>query len=203
MMTFKNACFSLSAAQANQFPKDEGIEIAFAGRSNAGKSSALNALTMQKTLARTSKTPGRTQQINFFTIKQPDATIKLVDLPGYGYAKVPLPLKHKWEGLITSYLEQRQSLRGLVLLMDIRHPFTELDWQLIDFCAQYQLLLHILLTKADKLSRGAALNELHKASLTLKTSEINPENISIQLFSSFSKMGLDEFVTKLNSWITA
>ena len=136
-----------------QCPNDDGCEIAFAGRSNAGKSSAINTLTRNKGLARTSKTPGRTQLINFFQL---DEGKRLVDLPGYGYAKVPIAMKRKWDKHLAEYLQLRQSLAGLILLMDIRHPLQEFDLQMLNWAAQAGLPVHILLTKSDKLKRGPA-----------------------------------------------
>lgn len=193
-MHYHSAKFILSAAQIQQFPLDQGIEIAFAGRSNAGKSSALNNLTRQKNLARTSKTPGRTQQINFFEL---DKTRRIADLPGYGFAQVPKPLQKQWQELITYYLEQRQSLKGLVILMDIRHAFTDLDHMLIEFALARLLPCHLLLTKADKLSRGAALNCLRKAETFVAQ---HKDYLTVQLFSSLKSTGHEEFVKQLNSW---
>jgi len=151
--------FLKSANDKKQLPPDIGAEVAFGGRSNAGKSSALNAITGFKRLARTSKTPGRTQLINFFQL---DPQRRLVDLPGYGYAKVPDAIKFHWEKILSEYIMQRQSLKGIVLLMDIRHPLKPLDWQMIEWGLSQQLPLHILLTKADKLKRGASVNTFLK-----------------------------------------
>ena len=148
---YQHATFQKSAVEINQLPSDNGVEIAFIGRSNAGKSSALNTITGVKGLARVSKTPGRTQAINIFDLSK---TQRLIDLPGYGYAKVPRVVKERWAGNIDTYLQQRQSLMGLVLIMDIRHPLKELDQHLVDWTADCQVPTHILLTKADKLSRN-------------------------------------------------
>lgn len=156
----QRASFVLAAHQLNQLPPDQGVEVAFAGRSNAGKSSALNALTNRKALARTSRTPGRTQQMVVFDLGE---GARLVDLPGYGYAKVPEKLRAHWRGEIDAYLHQRHSLRGLVLMVDIRHPLKEFDRMMLDFCASTDLACHVLLTKADKLSRGQATIALQAA----------------------------------------
>src|SRR5699024_9215897 len=147
--------FLTSAPTPQLAPPDSGYEIVFACRSNAGKSSALNRLTSQKSLARTSKTPGRTQLLNFFSV---DEERRLVDLPGYGYAKVGQQLRQSWQKNIDGYLAKRECLRGIILLTDVRHPFKEFDLMMIDWATQTQVALHILLTKADKLSFGAAKN---------------------------------------------
>ncbi len=181
---FTQTRFLGSAAQMHQLPADEGSEIAFAGRSNAGKSSALNTITGQRSLARTSKTPGRTQLINFFAL---DERHRLVDLPGYGYAKVTLALRQQWGELIAAYLERRLSLRALVLLMDVRHPLTALDAQLLELWLVMGKPCHILLTKADKLSRGAGLQALAR---TRKA--IDADTVSWQLFSATNGQGLEE-----------
>ncbi len=176
--------FLISAAQLHQLPADEGAEIAFAGRSNAGKSSALNTLTGQRNLARTSKTPGRTQLINCFAL---DPQRRLVDLPGYGYAQVALTLRQQWGELIAAYLERRLSLRALVLLMDVRHPLTALDVQLLELWLMTGKPCHVLLTKADKLSRGAGLQVLMRA-----RKAVDEELVSWQLFSATTGVGLEE-----------
>jgi GTP-binding protein len=186
--------FLTSAAQASQFPADQSVEVAFAGRSNAGKSSALNTLCQNKNLARTSKTPGRTQLVNFFDL---DEQRRLVDLPGYGYAKVPDAMRLGWTRLMETYLGGRKNLHGLVVIMDIRHPLTDYDWQMLDWCQHYATAVHILLTKADKLSRGAALNSLHQVQRELKKENVAA---SAQIFSSQTKTGLDELETVLNGW---
>lgn len=167
-------------------PPDVGREIAFAGRSNAGKSSAINTLTQQNSLARTSKTPGRTQMLNFFEI---NGQQRFVDLPGYGYAKVPLDVKNKWHQLMEIYLTQRKSLCAIILVMDVRHPLTDFDWQMVEWCQHTGLPLHILLTKADKLTFGAAKNTLLQVQRELKGVTIQ---ISVQLFSALKKNGIDE-----------
>ena len=153
MSSYPNTQFLTSANGAEQFLPDEGQEVAFAGRSNAGKSSALNAITGRKALARISKTPGRTQLVNFFAL---DEARRLVDLPGYGYAKVPAKLRAHWQEVLQVYFETRQSLRGVVLLMDIRHPMRPFDQQMVAWCTAKGLPVHLVLTKGDKLKRGPA-----------------------------------------------
>ncbi len=183
---YHQAKFINSSPDLKDTPEDQGREVAFAGRSNAGKSSAINTLTRQHGLARISKTPGRTQMLNFFEI---NATERFVDLPGYGYAKVPIAVKKKWHELMEKYLTQRKSLCGIVLVMDVRHPLTEFDWQMIEWCQHTGLPLHILLTKADKLNYGAAKNTLMQVQKEL--GDINFP-LTIQLFSSLKKTGIDE-----------
>jgi GTP-binding protein len=183
---YHQAKFINSSPDLKDTPEDQGREVAFAGRSNAGKSSAINTLTRQHGLARISKTPGRTQMLNFFEI---NATERFVDLPGYGYAKVPVAVKKKWHELMEKYLTQRKSLCGIILVMDVRHPLTEFDWQMIEWCQHTGLPLHILLTKADKLNYGAAKNTLLQVQKEL--SDINFP-LTIQLFSSLKKTGIDE-----------
>ncbi len=178
-----------------QLPPDVGNEVAFAGRSNAGKSSALNVLTGQRQLARVSKTPGRTQLINFFAV-EPDRY--LVDLPGYGYAQVPEAIRRHWQRLLEQYLRERAALRGLMLLMDIRHPLTPLDRQLLDWCAVRGLPVQILLTKADKLSRGAALTTLRQVEKTLRT---DFPQTSARLFSAVTRLGVAEAHHRLDEWL--
>jgi GTP-binding protein len=192
---FRLASFLTSANKISQLPPDEGLEVAFAGRSNAGKSSALNALTDQRSLARTSKTPGRTQLINFFTI---DEQRRLVDLPGYGYAKVPEAIKRHWQQVLAEYLQVRACLRGLVLLMDIRHPLKEFDRQMLDWCASREMPVHILLTKADKLNRGPAGSALQQVRKVLKTEY---PQATVQLFSSLDKQGLEQAREQLARWL--
>jgi len=191
---YNSAEFLISVPTPQQAPPDEGSEVAFAGRSNAGKSSALNALTGRKSLARTSKTPGRTQHLVFFKL---DTTRRLVDLPGYGYAKVPDKVKMQWGQAMESYLGQRQSLRGLILMMDVRHPLTDFDQQMLVWCKHSEMPVHILLTKADKLKRGPAMSSLLKVKNTLK----DQPNASIQLFSATKKTGIDEAITVLDNWL--
>ncbi len=193
---YQNAEFLLSVNNFDQLPADKGIEVAFAGRSNAGKSSAINAITAISNLCRTSKTPGRTQMINFFSI---DVNHHLVDLPGYGYAKVPLKIKRHWQKLLERYLLERGSLQGVVIIMDVRRPLTDYDVVLLNWCQSCHMPVHILLSKADKLKRGAAQNTLLKVRQTLN--ESYPET-SIQLFSASNHSGLDEARTKLNDWFS-
>ena len=199
---YQQAHFLVSASKLSQCPAETGAEVAFAGRSNAGKSSAINVLTNQRSLARTSKTPGRTQLINFFQI---DAGHRLVDLPGYGYAKVSEQVKLSWQKTLEDYLQQRESLAGLVLLMDIRHPLKDFDRQMIDWCVHSQMPVHILLTKSDKLKRGPANAALlavkrHLKSVTAST-ETPPLETSVQLFSSLTKVGISHLVTVLDHWL--
>lgn len=197
---YRRATFMLSVAQLAQLPPDEGGEVAIVGRSNAGKSSAINAITGIKSLARTSKTPGRTQQINMFQI---DQQRRLADLPGYGYAKVPPSAKKRWSKLIEDYLQHRQSLVGLVIVMDCRHPLTEFDLQLLSWCCAAQMPVHILLTKADKLSRGAAGNTLQAVRRDVKQQfgAAAEAEITVQLFSALKKMGVEEAQTCLDHWL--
>ncbi len=192
---FRLVTFLTSANHLDQLPPDEGLEVAFAGRSNAGKSSALNALTDQRSLARTSKTPGRTQLINFFSL---DEQRRLVDLPGYGYAKVPEAVKRHWQQVLADYLQIRRCLRGLILLMDIRHPLKEFDRQMLDWCAHQQMPVHILLTKADKLKRGPAGNALQQVRKSLKA---DYPLATVQLFSSLDKQGVEQARDKLAHWL--
>jgi GTP-binding protein len=191
---YSKAVFLKSAAKVSQLPPDVGYEVAFAGRSNAGKSSALNCLTAIRNLARTSKTPGRTQLINLFSL---DEERRLVDLPGYGYAKVPMQIKLEWQKHLAHYLEVRASLRGLILLMDVRHPLKDLDTMMIDWALNRELPVHILLTKADKLSKSDVKNALQKVR---NYYELAAHLISVQSFSSLNKSGLDELIQTLNHW---
>ncbi|HHF7347423.1 TPA: ribosome biogenesis GTP-binding protein YihA/YsxC [Legionella feeleii] len=191
---YTQASFLKSAARVEHLPPDEGFEVAFAGRSNAGKSSALNCLTGIKQLARTSKTPGRTQLINLFSL---DDQRRLVDLPGYGYAQVAQQVKQDWQKNLAHYLEVRQCLKGLVLLMDCRHPLKDLDKMMVDWALDRQLPVHILLTKADKLSRSDVKNTVIKVRRHYQLME---ELITVQAFSSLKKEGVDELITKLNEW---
>lgn len=198
-VNYASARFLKSAKTLDQCGPDEGAEIAFAGRSNAGKSSAINRLTRQKKLARTSKTPGRTQLINFFGIG--DGSIRLVDLPGYGYAKVPQAVKREWEENLSEYLNLRQSIKGCVLLMDIRHPLQEFDRNFIAWTHASELPLHALLTKSDKLKRGAATNTLLKVEKEVRQLGLD-EYFSIQLFSSSNGNGLEQLQETLSAWVT-
>lgn len=192
---YQKATYLKSAPNLSHCPPDAGYEVAFAGRSNAGKSSALNVITSQKSLARVSKTPGRTQMINLFTL---DEQRRLVDLPGYGFAKVNVQVKRLWEAGLAEYVEKRQALKGLMLMMDVRHPLQPLDIMMLDWTRELNLPLHILLTKADKLSR----NQASKALLGLQ-SQLKQQypNASAQLFSSLNKQGLDQAWLKLDEWM--
>nr|WP_163501591.1 ribosome biogenesis GTP-binding protein YihA/YsxC [Halomonas socia] len=198
-LNYQTARFLTSAPTLAQCPPDAGAEVAFAGRSNAGKSSAINALTQQKALARTSKTPGRTQLINFFSLVGGESQ-RLVDLPGYGYAKVPEKVKLEWQRHLADYLRNRQSLRGLVLVMDVRHPLSEFDEMMLGWADEQDMAVHILLTKADKLKSGAAKNELQKVRGRLREWE---DLVSVQLFSSLKREGVDEAQAKLDEWLVA
>ncbi len=199
---YHGASFVMGAHNLSQLPEQvEGqIEVAFAGRSNAGKSSAINRITHQKSLARTSKTPGRTQQINFFQL---DEQRFIVDLPGYGYAKVAEKIKLQWQRTLEMYLRERESLRGLILMMDVRHPFTDFDTQMVEWCAHAQMPVHILITKADKLGRGAAGNVLQKVRNVLaKDFGVDRDNpwATAQLFSALKGTGMEEAQAKLDEW---
>lgn len=191
------ATFTISAPDIRRLPEDSGIEVAFAGRSNAGKSSALNTLTNQKSLARTSKTPGRTQLINVFEIAEDK---RLIDLPGYGFAKVPLEMKNKWQKALGEYLEKRESLKGLVVLMDIRHPLKDLDLDLIHWAVDSDLPVLALLTKSDKLSQGKASAEVLKVKKIL--APLNG-NIKVQAFSSLKRTGADQADAVICDWFSA
>lgn len=194
---YRRARFDMSAAKLSQLPPDTGYEVAFAGRSNAGKSSAINRITGQKSLARTSKTPGRTQLINFFTL---DEKRRLVDLPGYGYAKVAEDIKRRWQQTMEQYLVTRRSLQGLILLMDVRHPMKDVDQQLLAWCWHVGMPVHVLLTKSDKIKRGQAQNTLLK--LRRELEQNGPEGLTtIQLFSAHNGAGLDEVYTVLDRWL--
>jgi GTP-binding protein len=194
---FRTVRFLTSAPDARRLPPDSGAEVAFAGRSNAGKSSALNAICDQNGLARTSKTPGRTQLLNVFAL---DEARRLIDLPGYGYAKVPEAMREKWRQAIDAYLRERESLRGIVLIVDARHPLKEFDRQMLAFCHAIGLACHVLLTKADKLSRGAGAQ-----ALTAVRRECKAQGwpATAQLFSALSKSGLDEARATLLAWLDA
>ncbi|MEW6999307.1 ribosome biogenesis GTP-binding protein YihA/YsxC [Colwelliaceae bacterium BS250] len=188
------AKFTLSAPDIRKLPSDSGIEVAFAGRSNAGKSSALNTLTNQRGLARTSKTPGRTQLINVFEISE---NRRLIDLPGYGFAKVPLEMKKKWQKALAEYLEKRMSLKGLVILMDIRHPLKDLDVDLIQWANDCQLPVLALLTKADKYKAGKRNSEVLQ--VRKKCAEMH-DNIKVHSFSSLTRVGLDTATNIISDW---
>ena len=193
-MHYNQATFVTSAANLAACPPESLAEVAFAGRSNAGKSSAINAITNQTRLARISKTPGRTQLINFFGLAEGRF---LVDLPGYGFAKVPLSVKNKWQEELEKYLRRRQVLCGLILLSDIRHPLKEFDRMMIDWAVQSGLPLHLLLTKSDKLKRGGAKNTLLAVQKELKPFS----NVTVQLFSSLKNDGVTEVRAKLDEWL--
>jgi len=193
-MNFNQTSFVTSAATLKDCPEQSLAEVAFAGRSNAGKSSAINTLCNQSRLARISKTPGRTQLINFFVVEYGKY---LVDLPGYGFAKVPLEVKNKWQFELEQYLRKREALCGVVLLSDIRHPLKEFDRMMINWAVQSQLPLHLLLTKADKLKRGAAQNTLLKIKRELE----NHNEVSMQLFSSLKNTGVVEARNVVSSWL--
>tara|TARA_R110000824_G_scaffold336_7_gene2147 strand:- start:51242 stop:51910 length:669 start_codon:yes stop_codon:yes gene_type:complete len=194
-LDFRLTQFFLSAETLAQCPEDNAREVAFIGRSNAGKSSAINVLTEQPKLARTSKTPGRTQLLNFFEVADQRY---LVDLPGFGYAKVPPKLKQKWQKELTQYLEERQSLQGAILLVDIRHAFKDSDLMIVDWASRAQMPLHILLTKADKLNHGAAKSALLAAQRQMSA---YGDTISLQLFSSLKGDGLPGLRKQLNIWL--
>tara|TARA_B100000678_G_scaffold107575_1_gene90274 strand:- start:1342 stop:1968 length:627 start_codon:yes stop_codon:yes gene_type:complete len=193
-MKFDQTCFQTSAATLEDCPADSAAEVAFAGRSNAGKSSAVNVITSLPQLARTSKTPGRTQLINFFFIEEGKY---LVDLPGYGYAKVPLERRDKWQFELEKYLRRRKALVGLILLSDIRHPLKKFDRMMIEWAAQANLPLHLLLTKADKLKRGATQKTLLKVEKELTAFD----NVSVQLFSALRNIGVDPVRKVLTQWL--
>lgn len=189
------ATFRQSAEKLNQLPPDSVAEVAFAGRSNAGKSSALNALTARRKLAHVSKTPGRTRLINYFEV-MPGRF--LVDLPGYGYAQVPGDMKRAWARLLTGYLNERQQIRGLVVLMDVRHPLTALDEQLLDWFTATGKPVHVLLTKADKLSRSRASMQLQKVVNKLRATR---RSCTVQLFSSVNKTGVEDAQAVISGWL--
>ena len=199
-INYATARFLKSAPSLEHCPPDSGAEVAFAGRSNAGKSSAINVLTRQGKLARTSKTPGRTQLINFFILGDSEA-LRLVDLPGYGFARVPLAQKREWDRHLAEYLEKRRSLRGLVLLMDIRHPLQDYDIQMIHWARSGGLPLHLLLTKADKLKQGPAKAALLQVRKRLQDMGIG--DFTVQTFSALKKAGISELETFLNARLLA
>ncbi|WP_458734081.1 ribosome biogenesis GTP-binding protein YihA/YsxC [Zobellella taiwanensis] len=194
-INFNAARFITSAPNIRQMPADTGVEIAFAGRSNAGKSSALNTITQQKSLARTSKTPGRTQLINVFELSEGR---RLIDLPGYGYAKVPEEMKLKWQEALSEYLQQRDSLKGLVVLMDIRHPLKDIDQQLLQWASDSGLPVLALLTKCDKLKSGARKAEVLKVREAVA---VFGGNIRVEAFSSLKGTGVDRAREVLTEWL--
>lgn len=192
-LQFNQTRYLTSAFELSQLVADEGMEIAFAGRSNAGKSTAINRLTNQKNLCKTSKTPGRTQLINFFQL---DEQRRLVDLPGYGYAKVPAKMRQHWGTVLSRYLLERESLRGVVILVDIRRGMTDLDWGLLELVHDH-IPLHILLTKSDKLSRGARIKALN-----LVQQQIDRPQTTVSCFSALNGEGLDDIKQKCNEYLT-
>lgn len=192
MSVYSKATFLISAAKIKQLPEEGGIEVAFCGRSNAGKSTLLNCLTNQKSLAKTSKTPGRTQLINVFEF---DEGKRLIDLPGYGFAKVPKKVKEEWQKTLNMYLETRECLKGIVILMDCRHPFKELDCKLIEWAHACGLEAQIVLTKCDKLKKNAKIKALREAKAAMEGSDFD-----VQLFSATSREGLTILTQKLDEW---
>jgi len=193
---YQQAKYLISAAELGQLPPDKGCEVAFIGRSNSGKSSALNMITGIKGLARTSKTPGRTQMINFFALDDKHQC-RLVDLPGYGYAKVPFVVQERWEKAVDEYLRTRDSLKGLMLIMDIRHPLKDMDCDMIKWAVKCKVPTHILLTKADKLKPQAARKSLKEVQEALKR---HGRHVTIQLFSAMDRTGLDDAKAVLDTW---
>jgi len=192
---FRQAKFIIAVQHLPQLPTDEGYEIAFSGRSNAGKSSVINTLCDNRKLARTSKIPGRTQQIIFFEL---DQQRRFVDLPGYGYAKVPPKIQHHWQQLMQGYFNQRKNMKGLVLVMDIRHPLQAYDQQMIEWCQYAKTPLHLVLTKADKLSKNKGTAQLHQVAKTLKSMKID---VTLQLFSALKGVGLTTLSEQISQWL--
>jgi GTP-binding protein len=195
---FKKAEFLISSPNLKLCPPETGAEVAFAGRSNAGKSSAINKLTDNHKLARTSKTPGRTQLLNFFQLSTPEQ--RLVDLPGYGYAKVPVAMKLKWQENLSEYLQKRKSLKGLIILMDIRHPLQSYDTMMLNWGVGAAMPVHILLTKSDKLNRGPAQSTLLTVKKYIKGAKMD-NLVSAQTFSSSNGDGLKELERVLQAWL--
>ena len=191
----RNPVFLLGAAEPKQFPDDSLVEVAFAGRSNVGKSSAINAITNRRKLARTSKQPGRTQQINFFSMGD---RARLVDLPGYGFAQVPLAVKKKWQDTIHTYLADRPNLIILVLLMDIRHPLTDLDRQMLKWASDSKLPTQVLLTKADKFKKGKVASTVLSVEREL---DKLPGQFAVEPFSSQNYLGVNEMRSQLAEWV--
>ncbi|RMF16210.1 MAG: YihA family ribosome biogenesis GTP-binding protein [Gammaproteobacteria bacterium] len=194
---YRQAQFLMSAERPDQCPQDDLNEVAFAGRSNAGKSSALNALCGQTKLARTSKTPGRTQLINLFGL--PHGWGRLVDLPGYGFAKVSRQQVESWQKHLENYLQTRPNLVAVVLLVDIRHELKPFDTQMLDWCTRQNMPVHVLLTKSDKLKQGAAKNTLLKTGRSIRA--IAP-HASVQLFSALKRTGLEELAAMLDQYLS-
>ncbi|MFT6253842.1 MAG: GTP-binding protein [Granulosicoccus sp.] len=195
---YQSAVFLQSASKLSQCPTSITAEVAFAGRSNAGKSSAINALTDNKKLARTSKTPGRTQLINYFSI---DEKRSLVDLPGYGYAKVPLAMKREWQKHLSEYLQKRKVLCGLILVMDIRHPMQDFDTMMLNWAVEGDMPVHILLTKADKFKKGPAKSTMLAVEKHLRESKVD-DLVSVQMFSALKNEGIKELVSVLDGWLS-
>ena len=200
LVSYQSVKFLKSAPSLRDSPSDLGSEVAFTGRSNAGKSSAINTLTGVKSLARTSKTPGRTQLINFFEI---NPKMRLVDLPGYGYAKVPRRVKENWGIKVNEYLRHRQSLAGLILLIDIRHPLQTFDLQILVWAVHAGVPVHALLTKCDKVSKSQASNALLSVVQELKHLDPTEELLTSQIFSSTKKIGITELKETLDHWLTS
>ncbi|MEZ5628021.1 MAG: ribosome biogenesis GTP-binding protein YihA/YsxC [Rhodocyclaceae bacterium] len=197
MSLFRHAAFEISVAEPRGLPPPNGAEIAFAGRSNAGKSSAINTLAAHTRLAFVSKTPGRTQLINFFRLR---CGAVMVDLPGYGYAEVPEKIRRQWQGLLENYLRERPNLIGLVLIMDSRRPLTPLDRQMLDWFAPSGRPVHVLLTKSDKLTRNEAAKTL---AATRKALAEWGGAVTVQMFSSLKKTGMDEVDAVVRQWLDA
>ncbi len=197
-MNYALTTFALGAVSLDGCPEHSAAEVAFAGRSNAGKSSAINAICRQSRLARTSKTPGRTQMLNFFVVPG-DMERYLVDLPGYGFARVPLDVKRQWQREMRHYLNGREQLRGLVLLSDIRHPLKEFDRQMIDWAQGAGLPLHLLLTKADKMKRNPA----HNVMAAVRKELAGRGALEVQLFSATAGIGIEQLRERLDSWLEA
>lgn len=198
-INFSTAKFLKSAPGINECPPEHGAEVAFAGRSNAGKSSAINKLTRCKDLARTSKTPGRTQLINFFQLNN-SPELRLVDLPGYGYAKVSIEKKLEWQRNLSQYLHERESLKGVILLMDIRHPMQDLDAMMVNWAVESEMPVHAVLTKADKLNRGAAKSALLKYQRDMQTAGLS-ELVTAQTFSAVTGDGVAELARLIGGWL--
>jgi GTP-binding protein len=195
-INYQSATFLLSVAKLSQLPPDQGNEVAFVGRSNAGKSSVLNQLTQNKGLARVSKTPGRTQHLNFFVLNEKN---RLVDLPGYGYADVPPEVKAQWQKTLDTYLQTRECLRGLILVMDIRHPLTSFDKHLLSWADACELPVHILLNKSDKLSYSAIKKTMFQISDFIRCCHTP---MTFQAFSALKNVGTKELRDHLDAWFT-
>lgn len=190
---YRQTTFLLSASDISHFPEDSGLEVAFVGKSNVGKSSVINTITNQTGLARTSKTPGRTQQINYFTV---EAQVRLVDLPGYGFAQVPANIRKQWDIVINDYFNYRRSLAGLILIIDIRRNISQEDLNMVRWCQARNIPVHLLINKADKLPFGQ-----QKQALLRFEQEIIGFSVTMQLFSAHTKTGLDSVLQTLNGWL--